>query len=72
MNVTAGDRDRLSEPRLLGDMSEMNSKTRGPGWDIGDGRFVAVIQGEGEEIPHEMIIIVNWQRELEQRLRAER
>jgi hypothetical protein len=70
--VTDGDRIRLSEPRLLGDMSEVNSKLRGGWWDVGDGRALAPVQGEGEDTPQEMTVIVNWQRELERRLRAER
>ena len=72
LKVTPGDRVRLSEPRLLGDMSEVNSKLRGNWFDLRDGRLLAIVQGEGEEIPQELTVVVNWRREFEERLRAER
>ena len=63
---------RLSKPRLVGDMSELNSKLRAPWWDLQDGRLLAIVQGEGEDVPQELTVVVNLWRELENRLRAER
>jgi Tol biopolymer transport system component len=72
LKVTPGDRVRLSDPRLIGDMSEVNSKLSGFWWDLLDGRLLAIVEGEGEETPQELTVVVNWRRELEERLRAER
>ena len=47
-------------------------KIRGRFSPLRDGRFLAAIEGEAEEIPHELTVVVNWRQELEQRLRAER
>jgi len=72
IDVTPGERVRLSEPRLVGDVSELLRSLKDGFWDLRDGRFLAVVQGDDEEDPRELTVVVNWREELEQRLRAER
>jgi Tol biopolymer transport system component len=60
---------RISEPRLIADISELLPKLRG-GNPLPDGRFLVIHQGEDEVEPTEINVVLNWFDELDDRLKA--
>jgi serine/threonine-protein kinase len=69
--VTAEPEVGISEPKFIVDISEMYSKFIA-GHPMPDGRYIGIVQGEGEEEVTEVNVVLNWYSELEARLRSAR
>ena len=67
VNVTTGQRVRISEPRLVADFSELLPKLEGFPSFLPDGRILWILRGEDEEEVHEVNVVLNWFSELEAR-----
>ena len=67
VNVTTGQRVRISEPRLVADFSELLPKLEGFPSFLPDGRILWILRGEDEEEVREVNVVLNWFSELEAR-----
>jgi hypothetical protein len=71
VTVTSTPGVRISKPEFLADDRDLLSKIRAvPLSVLPDGRFIAGLQGDDEEPPGELNVVLNWFTELEQRLAA--
>ncbi len=71
VTVTSTPGVRISKPEFLADDRDLLSKIRAiPLSILPDGRFIAGLQGDDEEPPGELNVVLNWFTELEQRLAA--
>ena len=69
--TVAGEGDpRISEPEFITDVSELWPKLKGSVGIHPDGRFLVFLQGEDEEVPTEINVVLNWFDELDARLRS--
>jgi hypothetical protein len=67
VTVTTGERVRISEPRLVADISELQPKLEGFPSFLPDGRILFILRGEDEEEIREANVVLNWFSELEAR-----
>jgi hypothetical protein len=60
---------RISEPRLIANISELFPKIRGA-YPLPDRRWLLILEGEDEAEPTEINVVLNWFSELNNRLNA--
>jgi len=60
---------RISEPKLLADTSALSRETIGH-VHLPDGRWLAAVKGEGEELPDRVDVVLHWTTELTTRMSA--
>jgi serine/threonine-protein kinase len=69
-SVVIDSSDKVSAPELVGDVADINRKTIMHA-HLRDGRWIVALQGEGEELPDRVNVVLNWTEELKQRVAAQ-
>ena len=67
VTVTAGERVRISDPKLVADVSELQPKLEGFPAFLPDGSILSILRGDDEEEVREVNVVLNWFSELEAR-----